>query len=861
MHKRLLCLILSLLMIFSVTLSVSAQEQDAVIYISTMERFLEFAESCRLDSYSQNLTVQLRCDIDLSDSGFTGIPIFSGTFEGNGHTISGLQLDGDGSNTGLFRYLTETAVVRNLHITGIITPGGSGSIAGGIAGSNAGTIENCSFEGKVSGIDNVGGLVGINQLAGVIDQCSAAGTVNGNHFVGGIAGINYGVIRNSDNHASINTTIEQNHVELEDITLESIMSSESATTVTDIGGICGTGTGVIRDCENLGSIGYPKIGYNIGGIAGSWSGYLYRCENHATVDGRKEVGGIVGQLEPAVSILYQEDTLQTLQQQMDTMSGLTSGAGYHIQSSSNALGAEGQNIEKQVEDAQKALDILIPDEDDPNPPDAESIQAAQNALSSSFSEITASLGNMVAISESTLGVLNKDIQGISNQMNAISGTIGTASENLGSSVRDVSDADTAEDLSAKIQDCLNLGSVDGDWNVGGIAGAIALENDMDPESDLQLIGNSSLNFVMSLRAVILESENQGAVQGNKQNVGGIAGWISLGLVKQCVNTGAVDAAAADYTGGIAGQSSGYIRNCSVKCNLSGETYTGGIAGSGATVTDCYAMTDLHSHGEKTGAILGAAEDSDLSANYYLPIGKDPGAVDGISYADNAEPLASAEFFELDGLPDDFRNVAVTFLYDDSTSHRRIFPYGTTLTSEMLPPIPEDNSAEAAWVGDIQMGDQLFFDTTFTLTYADYLQTLEGSLQGHNGVAALLAQGQFSQDALLTADTLDVPDTLAAYSVTVPHSNLPVKLRCLLPEGVSTEHIALLIQTDTGWHDTEFTVSGSYLVFDVPDGIQGLQLKEIPIDYKPYILSGATALAVLMLSITVALIKRKKKEKK
>ncbi len=861
MHKRLPCLILSLLMILSVTLSVSAQEQDTVIYISTKEGFLELVENCRLDSYSQNLTVQLRCDIDLSDSGFTGIPIFSGIFEGNGHSISGLQLDGDGSNTGLFRYLTETAVVRDLHITGIITPGGSGSTVGGIAGSNAGTIEKCSFEGKVSGIDNVGGLVGINQLTGVIDRCSASGTVNGNHFVGGIAGSNHGVIRDSDNHASINTTIEQNHVGLEDITLESIMSSESATTVTDIGGICGTGTGVIRNCENRGSIGYPKIGYNIGGIAGSWSGYLYQCKNHGRVDGRKEVGGIVGQLEPAVSILYQEDTLQTLQQQMDTMSGLTSGAGYHIQSGSNALGAESQNIEKQVEDAQKALDILMPDEDDPNPPDAESIQAAQNALSSSFSEISASLNNMMSISESTLGVLNKDIQGISNQMNAISGTIGTASENLGGSIRDVSDDDTAEDLSAKIQDCLNLGSVDGDWNVGGIAGAIALENDMDPESDLQLIGNSSLNYDMSLRAVILDSENQGAVQGKKQNVGGIAGWISLGLVKQCVNTAAVDAATADYTGGIAGQSSGYIRHCSAKCALSGETYTGGIAGSATTVTDCYAMTDLHSHGERAGAVLGAAEDSDLSANYYLPIGKDPGGVDGISYAAKAEPLASDKFFELDGLPNDFHNIAVTFRYNDSKSHRLLFPYGTILTSEMLPPIPGDNSQEAVWTGEIQMGEQLFFDTTFTLTYADYLQTLESSLQGHNGLATLLVQGKFSQDALLSVTALDAPDTLAAYSITVPHSELPVKLRCLLPEGVSPEHISLSVQTDTGWHDTEFTVSGSYLVFDAPDGIQGLQLKEIPFDYEPYILSGAAILAVLVLILSIALIKRKKRAKK
>ena len=408
---------------------------------------------------------------------------------------------------------------------------------------------------------------------------------------------------------------------------------------------------------------------------------------------------------------------------------------------------------------------------------------------------------------------------------------------------------------------MNYGSVGGDWNVGGISGAIALENDMDPESDLQLIGNSSLNYDMSLRAVILECENKGAVQGKKQNAGGIAGWISLGLVKQCVNTGAVDAATADYTGGIAGQSSGYIRHCSVKCALSGETYTGGIAGTGTTVTDCYAMIRLDSNGEKTGAVLGAAEDSDLNANYYLPIGKDPGAVDGISYAGKAEPLASWRFFELDTIPDDFSNIAITFQYDDSTSHRRLYPYGTTLTANMLPAIPKDKGKEAVWTGDIQLGQQLFFDTTFTLTYAGYVQTLESSLRSDRGLAVLLAQGQFSQDALLSAAALDDPGALAAYSITIPHSELPVKLRCLLPEGIRPEHIDLLVQTDTGWHDAEFSVSGSYLVFDAADGIHGLRLKEIPVDYDPYILAGAAILAVVVLSITIAHIKGKRKAKK
>ena len=861
MCKRLLCLTLCVFLVLGSALTVSAQEQKDVYYILNTERFLEFAENCRLDSYSEGLTVMLCRDIDLSGTGFTGIPIFSGTFEGNGHTIVGLQLDQDGSNTGLFRYLTETAVVRDLHMMGYVTPGGTGSTVGSIAGSNAGIIENCSFEGKVTGIDNVGGLVGVNQLTGSISQCHTSGIVNGQHFVGGICGNNYGVIKNCENQSQVNTTIEQNDVDLEDITLDSILNSESAITVTDIGGICGTGTGVIRRSSNYGRIGYPQVGYNVGGIAGSFSGYINNCTNYADIDGRKEVGGIVGQLEPAVSMIYEEDTLQTLQQQMDGLSNTTGSIGASIQSGSNALNQQSQQVEQQLKDAQDALKILMPENsDDYVPPDEESIQAAKNALSSSLSDLTGSIGSMAEIGQNTLGSVSNSLQSISGQMNAISSTVGAASENLGGGIQDVSDNDTDTDLTAKIHHCRNQGRVQGDWNIGGIAGAIALENDLDPESDLQIIGNTSFNYDMQLRAVILSCQNQGAVSGKKQHVGGISGWVSLGLVKQCTNTAGIEGAAADYTGGIAGNSAGYIRQCSVKCMISGETYTGGIAGVGTTVTDCASMIVLGTYGEKTGAILGDTADSDLQNNYYLPIGEDPGAVDGISYSAKAEPLSENKFFLLDSVPDDFQNVAVTFQYDADTSHRRIVAFGTTMNEAMLPAIPSDSSEDAYWTGTVQPGEPLLFDTTFTIVNPDYLQTLESSLLGHTGLPVMLAQGTFAQDAVLTATELDDPGALAAYTLSLPRSQTSVRLRCILPANVRSDRLTLLVQTDNGWRETDFSVNGSYLVFDAPENIRALRIKELPIDYTPYLLGGIAAAAGI-LGVTTALLLRKRKRKK
>ena len=851
---RILSVLLCVLLIISMPLQTNATEGDIILRIISEEGFMNFAKNCRLDSYSENLTVLLCADLDLTGFDFTGIPSFSGTFEGNGHTISGLDIRPTGSNIGLFRYLTKSATVRNLHLEGTLAPSGSAGNVGSLAGQNFGIIENCSFNGELAGSENIGGLVGINHLTGVISDCAVNGTFHGNHFIGGIAGNNFGVVRNCQNHASVNTTVEENRVSLEDVTVDSITSSESVTTVTDIGGICGTGTGVIRDCVNYGSIGYPQIGFNIGGIAGSFSGYIYNCINHGSIDGRKEVGGIIGQLEPAVNMIYEEDTLQTLKEQLDTMSGLTGGAGASIQNASNAMDYEAKKMEEQLKDAQDAIKVLLPEEgEDYEQPDEETIQAAQNALSSSLSDLTASLGNMASIGENTLTSVGNNLQGIANQMNAIGDTVSAAGENMGGGIADISDLDTPDDISAKVRTCKNAGTVTGDWNVGGIAGAIAIENDLDPESDLQIIGNNSMNFDMELRAVILDSNNTGIVIGRKQNAGGIAGWISLGLVKQCINTATVDAASATYVGGIAGQSSGYIRNCSAKCTLGGSTYIGGIAGTAATVTDCRAIVLFSNYTENVGAILGAMDESILVSNYYLPLDFDPGAVDGINYNMQAQPLRADLFFNLENLPGIFRQVSVSFVYTDSV--RRIsIPYGSVLGSELIPPIEAAQGAETVWSGPIAVGDRVYHDVVFHLASTSHLTTIASDLVGASGHPQFLLQGEFLPDAIFTASATNETTT---WIFTLPVSMSDMKLRCQIPQDMDTERIRVELRIGDTWTVAASHVDGKYLVSPISSEADAIRLVEIPVDYTLHWIGGT---ALLMLAATITLIcvcKRKK----
>ena len=95
------------------------------VTIGDESAFLDFARSCTKDTWSVGVTAELTADLDLSGTDFTSIPIFQGTFHGNGHTITGLSFSDKGSKVGLFRTLTESAVVEDLTVEGTLTPGGT----------------------------------------------------------------------------------------------------------------------------------------------------------------------------------------------------------------------------------------------------------------------------------------------------------------------------------------------------------------------------------------------------------------------------------------------------------------------------------------------------------------------------------------------------------------------------------------------------------------------------------------------------------------------------------------------------------------------------------------------------------------
>ena len=330
MNKRnIIAFILTAIMLIGNISFVKAEDNS--ITISSREDFLKFSKNCTLDTYSRGKTVNLVSDIDMSGIDFSSVPTFGGEFNGNGYTISGINLSKNGSYSGLFRYIQESGKITNLTVKGNFLPGGSKSFIGGIAGENMGVIESCIFDGKIAGENVVGGIAGKNTDSGQIISCSTYGNIKGENSTGGIAGKNDGLILNCTNNTQVNTVYEEKKRDITDInadagaivetykTEKAENEEESILGHTDTGGITGYNSGVLQGCINNANVGYPHVGYNVGGIAGRQSGYLLGCTNYALIQGRKDVGGIVGQMEPYIILNASEKTLKNIRQELNEL--------------------------------------------------------------------------------------------------------------------------------------------------------------------------------------------------------------------------------------------------------------------------------------------------------------------------------------------------------------------------------------------------------------------------------------------------------------------------------------------------------------------------------------------------------------
>ena len=188
-------------------------ESDGSYTVTSADGLMNVAEL--VNGGKTDINITLDKNIDLTGKGWTPIGTsfdnsYKGTFDGGGHTITGLTVTTNDQFVGLFGYLNRAGMVKNVVMEGIqITSNHMFGCTGGVVGYSWGTIESCSVSGSVSGTVYVGGVVGV-QIGGSITGCSSSATVKGTVDVGGVAGQTNSSATLTACYATGNVTIEIN---------------------------------------------------------------------------------------------------------------------------------------------------------------------------------------------------------------------------------------------------------------------------------------------------------------------------------------------------------------------------------------------------------------------------------------------------------------------------------------------------------------------------------------------------------------------------------------------------------------------------------------------------------------------------
>ena len=170
-------------------------------------------------------------------------------------------------------------------------------------------------------------------------------------------------------------------MDLTGISVDSIVGFESIDYATELGGIAGKSSGVIRECYNRANIGYKKMGYNIGGIVGTQNGYIVDCANYGSIEGSNGIGGIAGQFMPSIVLDFGPDPVKTMDKKMNSVMN-------SMEDLTNTVDEESSYLDDDVKGLKDAMDALEASKNpDTGAYDPDTLNAAVHSMSISFSNI------------------------------------------------------------------------------------------------------------------------------------------------------------------------------------------------------------------------------------------------------------------------------------------------------------------------------------------------------------------------------------------------------------------------------------------------------------------------------------------
>ena len=500
---------------------------------------------------------------------------YTGTFDGRGHTISGLYYNGSGDYAGLFGRVDSGGRVQNVKVVdSYISNSHSSGCTGGVCGINyGGTITNCCNDGTVTGSYYTGGVCG--ESNGTITNCCNTGTVKGSLDTGGVCGNNVGTITNCCNTGDV-------------------------TGISVVGGVCGYNSGDTISCYNTGRVTGNADSAYVGGVCGRNGGTITNCywlsdtasgdtsakttvqfasgevawllnQGQANGPWRQNLSGTDADKYPVL------DAAKT-----DTIVHKNS-TGY--ENSGHDFGGNGICIKKDCSACQPAALVgdvykissvgqlywfaqLVNEGDyDANAELTNDITINENVLNdgslntnSSFREWTPISNNSNSAYTGTFDGNDFTISGLyyngSGKYVGLFGYVGSSGQ-----VKNVNIVDSY------------ISNNEDDGYTGGVCG-------YNNEGTI-----TNCSFAGSITST-----------GDSAYVGGVCGT-NYGTITNCCNTGSVTSSGTgtNYVGGVCGRNYSTITNCYNTGTITGTGEVGGVCGrNGGTITNCYWLSDTAS---------------------------------------------------------------------------------------------------------------------------------------------------------------------------------------------------------------------------------------------------------------------------
>ena len=564
------------------------------------------------------------------------------------------------------------------------------------------------------------------------------------------------------------------------------------------------------------------------------------------------------------------------------------------------------NMQSAGSEAKHMLDTLNGMPDIALPQLGGDYRSRTNSLTANLQGLSENMGRLNDEMSSTNDVLIDDLSGINDQFStimrlytdAIDGVLDMDYSNV---YEDTSQENAETSTDATIADCRNKGLVQGDINVSGIAGTMAIEYDFDLEGDVTGIENAKMNSTLLTRCVQRGNVNLGRIVAHKSYAGGIAGLQEMGTILRCENYGRIESSTGNYTGGVAGQSVSHIKNSYAKCTVSGKEYVAGIAGSGSSIENCCAIVRIQEADAFSGAIAGETDSNgDVTNNCF--VSEEIAGIDRISYSGKAEPVGYQDMLKIEGIPDKFRMMTISFYADGEEVKTVECPYGGSVPMDLYPEIPAKPGFYADW--DIKDLDNVLYDEDVTAEYVRYLTTLASEQTRPNAQSVILADGMFRQEDMLevtggggseggtisgAAAVSDGQTGTAAeglpgeavelWTVKIPgdavarwrlKGSSEVRethtLRYQAPEG-QTEGVSIYVKQGGEWRQADTELMGIYHLFDV-DTAEDADI-QIAVcihekglgDYLVYIIPAAVVVLVILILVIWKKRKKRKAERK